>query len=101
MVHIFWAYMLIINMSYVILPNHRCLLFFSTPRKSTHKNVYTHTPSPSIDRVNSVTKWEDEHEDWLIDILREFLEEGVQPPYGQKLIHRITQRLNNQLDDGT
>jgi hypothetical protein len=72
--------------------------FFSTLRKSPRKHVSTHTPSPPVGRVNSVMKWENKHKDRLIDILREFFEEGARPSYGQKIIHRITQRLNNQLD---
>jgi hypothetical protein len=69
--------------------------FFSTPHKSIRKHVSTHTPSPPIGRVNSVAKWEGKRKDRLIDIMREFLEEGAHPPYGQKLIHRVAQRLNN------
>jgi hypothetical protein len=75
--------------------------FFSTPRKSPRKHASTHTPSSPVGRVNSVMKWENEHEDRLIDILREFLEKGARPPYGQKIILRIAERLNNQLNDGT
>jgi hypothetical protein len=58
------------------------------------------TPQP-IGRVNFATKWEEEHEDCLIDILREFLEKGTRTPYGKKIIHRIAQSLNNQLHDDT
>ena len=59
--------------------------YFSTPRKSPRKHVAsTHSPLQPIGRVNFAMKWEEEHEDGLIDILREFLEEGTRPPYGKK-----------------
>jgi hypothetical protein len=37
----------------------------------------------------------------LINILREFLEGGVRPPYGKHHIPRIAHKLNKQLNDGT
>ena len=46
-------------------------------------------------------RWEPQHEDQLIDILKEFLEEGVWPPYGKHHIPRIAHKLNKRLDDDT
>jgi hypothetical protein len=81
-----YIYMPIINLSHVILPNYICpflSLHASFPASMLFPSTY---PSPPpVSRVNIVTKWEEEHEDYLIDILREFLEEGTRPPYGKKL----------------
>ena len=73
--------------------------FFSTPRKSPRKHVSTHKPTQPISRAS--LKWENEHEDRLLDILRDLLEDGTRPPYGKHIIPRIAQMLNNQLNDGT
>ena len=72
--------------------------FFSTPRKSPWKHVSTHTPPQPVGRVN--LKWKNIHVDYLLDILRDLLEEGIRPPYGTRIIPRIIQSLNNQLNDG-
>jgi hypothetical protein len=59
--------------------------YFFTPRKSSRKHVAsTRSPSQLVGQVNFTTNWEEEHENRLIDILREFPEEGTQPPYEKK-----------------
>ena len=59
--------------------------YLFTPRKSPRKHVAsTHSPPQPVGRVNTAMKWEEQHEDLLVDILREFLEEGTLPPYGKK-----------------
>jgi hypothetical protein len=75
------------------------MLFFSTPHKSPRKHVSTHTPTQPVGRAN--LKWENEHEDHPLDILRDLLEDGTPPPYGKHIILRIAQMLNNQLNDDT
>jgi hypothetical protein len=55
--------------------------------------------SPPVGRVN--LKWEKEHEDRLLNILRDLLKEGIRPPYEKCIIPLIAQSLNNQLNDGT
>ena len=63
------------------------------------KNVSTHTHPQLVGRVN--LKWENEHKDRLSDILRDLLEKGIRPLYRKRIIPRIAQSLNNQLNDGT
>ncbi|XP_059448936.1 uncharacterized protein LOC132180098 isoform X2 [Corylus avellana] len=76
-------------------------MFFSTPRKSPRKHASSHSPSQPVSRVYLCMKWENEHEDCLLNILKEFLEEGTRPPYGKPIISRIAQRVNNRLADST
>jgi hypothetical protein len=55
--------------------------FFTTPRKSPRK-AGLRTPSPSQIPIPSTNiKWEQEHEDELVQILKKIQAEGVLPPY--------------------
>jgi hypothetical protein len=45
-------------------------------------------------------KWEQEHEDELVNIFKRLQEDGVLPPYGKHMAH-IAIMLNERLCDGT
>jgi hypothetical protein len=59
------------------------------------------TPSPQqLPNANVYMKWEQEHDDALVDILKTLQADGVLPPYGKHLPH-ITEMLNRRICDGT
>jgi hypothetical protein len=69
-------------------------------RKSSHKTTLQ-TRSPSqIPIISRNIKWEQEHEDELVQILKKLQEEGVILPYG-KHGHHITKKLNKRLRGDT
>jgi hypothetical protein len=59
------------------------------------------TPSPQqLPHTNTYMKWDQVHEDTLVDILKRLQEDGVLPPYARQL-SKITIMLNQRLFDGT
>jgi hypothetical protein len=73
---------------------------YSTPRKSPRKATMQ-TPSPQqLPHTNTYMKWDQVHEDTLVDILKRLQEDGVLPPYARQF-SKITIMLNQRLSDGT
>ena len=76
---------------------HRCCFL---PHTSLHVRLRCKPHPPlQIPVVFGNVKWEQEHEDELVQILKRPQEE-VLPPYGKHVSH-ITDKLSNRLCDGT